>query len=766
MTERTPLISSLDRVLGHTRKGWPVFPVHTEDENGCSCRRADCDRPGKHPRTEHGLKDASTNEDQIRRWDAEWPGCNWAFVTGPDSQVFVLDPDGPDGKSSLDALAKEHGDAVWLDTLQTKTPHGGHLYFQYPADLEARGLEIANSVKKLAPGIDVRGKNGYVLLPPSRLRDGAYQWSNGGSNTPILTPPDWLLKKVARPISAPRVTENRKNGTEPSTNAGIVAGFRNATLASLAGSMRRRGAAPESIESALQTENAVHCDPPLSTDEVSKIAVSVSRYPAESDDPWPDPLPIAWQPVEPFNLNYLPESLRPIVADVSERTQTPPDFAAAAQLVTLAGAVNRRARVHPRQSDLTWELPPNLWGGIVAEPGQLKTPLVNAITGPLTEIEKGWRAENELEKVRFELRSAQVEIEQKIWAQNYKQSRDSEIPRPELPASPVQKRLIVAEITSEKLHELLIQNPAGLFMVRDELVGWISVLDKVGRESDRGFFLTSWSGNEPFSIDRIGRGSLHVPHVCLSLLGNIQPTRLQHYMSESLTDTNNDGLFQRLQILVCPDVSADWTLVDRVPDANALAIVQRVFSHLAGLPCEPPVRLRFQAQAQVFFNSWLGDLERELRKPDDLAPALVTHLAKYRGLLPRLAALFELTDRAARGPVAAQTLEISLEHARQAASVCHYLRSHAQRIYGGLVSPDMAAAKVLTAKLQHGHLTGPFSTRTIYRKCWAGMNTPVSARRVLELLASFGWVRSIPSEENVDGRPAELWAVNPKAVTK
>ena len=63
-------------------------------------------------------------------------------------------------------------------------------------------------------------------------------------------------------------------------------------------------------------------------------------------------------------------------------------------------------------------------------------------------------------------------------------------------------------------------------------------------------------------------------------------------------------------------------------------------------------------------------------------------------------------------------------------------------------------------------MVGPFSTRTLYRKCWTGMNTPKAAHRVLELLAAFGWVRSVASDEIVDGRPAELWAVNPKAVSQ
>lgn len=62
----------------------------------------------------------------------------------------------------------------------------------------------------------------------------------------------------------------------------IVEGSRNSRLASLAGSMRRRGQSAESIEAALLVENSTRCDPPLSDSEVSKIARSISRYPPTS----------------------------------------------------------------------------------------------------------------------------------------------------------------------------------------------------------------------------------------------------------------------------------------------------------------------------------------------------------------------------------------------------------------------------------------------------------------------------------------------------
>jgi len=58
----------------------------------------------------------------------------------------------------------------------------------------------------------------------------------------------------------------------------IREGQRNATLASLAGSMRRKGFGEAAINAALLAENAERCRPQLSESEVAQIARSIGRY--------------------------------------------------------------------------------------------------------------------------------------------------------------------------------------------------------------------------------------------------------------------------------------------------------------------------------------------------------------------------------------------------------------------------------------------------------------------------------------------------------
>jgi hypothetical protein len=71
------------------------------------------------------------------------------------------------------------------------------------------------------------------------------------------------------------------NGTVETADI-ITEGNRNVTLTSLAGTMRRPGMSADEIETALQAVNERRCCPPLSTEEVRSIAISVSRYAPES----------------------------------------------------------------------------------------------------------------------------------------------------------------------------------------------------------------------------------------------------------------------------------------------------------------------------------------------------------------------------------------------------------------------------------------------------------------------------------------------------
>lgn len=472
-------------------------------------------------------------------------------------------------------------------------------------------------------------------------------------------------------------------------------------------------------------------------------------------------------PVPAFDPVALPEAFREHVIDIQERMQVPIDLPAVSSMAALSGAVNRRALIQPKRADPNWIVTPNIWGALITPPGWLKTNVISTFTRELSRIEVDWRRDYEMEMGAYAAWEREHKLKEQAWGEMYKVTykgakgkgqETNELPvYPEKKKTkPILRRLIANDPTIEALHQILSENPAGILLLRDELPGWLATLDRPGREGERQFFLESWNGDKPYVVDRVGRGSIFVENLCLSIFGGIQPGRLRQYLVDAIKDgPANDGLFQRFQLIVWPDFPKTWTLVDRPADQQAAERAAIVYETLAEFPADKPCQFRFADDSQELFYAWWSDLERKIRT-GDLHPALVAHLSKYRSLMPPLALLFELADIES-----SDMKTISLSHARQAAAWCDYLEAHAHRIYGCLVSPELHAARILADKIKAGKLPNEFSTRDVYLKNWSSLSTPDEVRAALKVLEDCGWVRPATGKKQ-GGRPPERWESNPR----
>src|SRR5262252_2621727 len=264
----------LTAALQYAALGLSVVPVHSINGDGwCSCRDGkSCASPGKHPRTQNGIRDAT----EIERFWSKWPDANIGIATGPASGIAVIDIDPRnDGLETFENLEADLGRLP-------KTPmawtggDGAHLIFNLPAVAVRKGA---------GPGVDVLGDGCMMVAPPSRhVSGGRYSWEEG------LSPDD------IRPADLPRKWLERLGGGKAtpavpiaSSAGAIPQGQRNSHLTRVAGGLRRSGLSQTAITVALKAENVATCNPPLDEAEVEKIAASVARYPlpapAKGEDP-------------------------------------------------------------------------------------------------------------------------------------------------------------------------------------------------------------------------------------------------------------------------------------------------------------------------------------------------------------------------------------------------------------------------------------------------------------------------------------------------
>lgn len=236
----------LAHALRYAAMGWPVLPLFGKDPT----------------KGNHGYKDATTDESQIRRWFQN----NRSYNVGIHCCKFwVLDIDPPKGgDESLEELESKYGK---LDTLTQITGSGGRHYLFANPD-----FEVPLSASKIAPGIDVRGGTGYIVAAPSIHPDTGkpYFWDGMEEfeQQAINPAPQWLLDKLR---------ENRP--TQPTVIPDKIGkGYRHKALVSLAGSLRARGCGAEEILAAIRVTNSLRCDPPYDDKHLQQIATSVEKY--------------------------------------------------------------------------------------------------------------------------------------------------------------------------------------------------------------------------------------------------------------------------------------------------------------------------------------------------------------------------------------------------------------------------------------------------------------------------------------------------------
>jgi hypothetical protein len=281
-------MTALTSALAFARHGHAVFPVNWpivhQGRMRCSCgsdsRGRPCTSPAKHPYGKlapNGLRSASAESWQIKLWWQHVPQANLGVTT---DRLVVIDVDPRHaGDESFAALEREHGQMPL--TWRALTGGGGeHVIFACPD-----GVEIANVAAEqmenppLGKGIDIRGRGGYIVAPPSLHISGrAYAWSvdHHPADVPLAPAPDWLITRLTAR------TTNGGKGHDPAQwaarKAGTVSQYRDMAIAEIAGKLLRAiSLDPRFVATLVHDWNVCHCDPPLPEQQVQDIFNRICR---------------------------------------------------------------------------------------------------------------------------------------------------------------------------------------------------------------------------------------------------------------------------------------------------------------------------------------------------------------------------------------------------------------------------------------------------------------------------------------------------------
>jgi hypothetical protein len=496
------------------------------------------------------------------------------------------------------------------------------------------------------------------------------------------------------------------------------------------------------------------------------------RHQSSAKEPWSDPLPlpIGLPAVVAFDYELLPTSLHGWIEDISQRMQCPPDYCAATAIIVAGALIGRKVAIRPKKHD-DWQVVPNLFGANVGRPSLMKSPAMREVMKPLDRLEID--AKEEYAKAMAEneasafLADAKKKVGKAALQKAVKEGVDTQSLAEELAkggdAPPARRRYRMNDTTVEKLGIVLSENPNGVLIFADELISLLRTMDREGHEGDRGFYLCAWSGDSRYTYDRVGRGTLDIEAAIVSIVGSIQPGVIADYLRAAVAGgRGDDGLLQRFQITVWPDSPATWQNIDRYPDAEAKGHAYKALQKLAELsPGDVQAErdkfdrdalpfLRFDPDAQQLFDDWRHKWENRLREGAE-HPAIESHLAKYRSLIPSIALILHLLDGGI-GPVTATA-------ASKAITWGQYLESHARRLYAAVTEAPAIAARLLATRIKKGDVADLFAARDVYRMGWSGLDRE-QTESAIDVLASLNWIEE--RTEPTPGRTKTRYAINPK----
>ena len=630
----------------YAARGWRVVPLHEVLPDGsCSCGKSHENRGtiGKHPRTARGLTDATTDPRQVGQLWGAHPSANVAIATGLASGVWVLGPDGEQGRVDLAALVALNGPLP--RTLRAKSGSGGeHYYFRWPAD----GLPLTNRTNHRGTKIDARGEGGYAVAPPSRNANGSYEWAD---DCEPADAPAWLLEWVRgidkRPVAVapptgrpePRVGDAPRAGRPDARERARMwlaserfgerraidgQGGSNATMSTARGVVWGFDLGAEMGYDLLDAEFNLKCDPPWNDRDLRHKCEDADAGPGPDGKPrghllraervapnWPtcptpggppaDPAPPPAAFV-PFPVDALPEPAAGFVAAAAAAIGCDPTYVALPLLTAFAAAVGNSRRLEVKPG---WLAPPVLWTAVVGESGTAKTPAFQLALKPARERQRRALAAGAEAERAYESRHAQWERDAATW----KRGKGSGDP-PVKPVPPAAVRLIASDATVEALAPMLCENPRGMLVACDELSGWFSGFDRYagGGKSKGGGDAAKWLSmynGEEVTVDRKTGvpKTIHVPRAAVCVTGGVQPGILKRCLS---AEHRESGLAARLLVANPPRSVKRWT--EDVIDPAAERGVQRVYDRLheldmlTGYDGEPvPGVVRMDADAKAAF---------------------------------------------------------------------------------------------------------------------------------------------------------------------
>jgi hypothetical protein len=470
-------------------------------------------------------------------------------------------------------------------------------------------------------------------------------------------------------------------------------------------------------------------------------------------EPWGLIVPLASvEKAAPFPLDVLPPHLVDFVDCVATALACPQDYVGVPLLALASGALGARRALEIKPG---WLERPSIYAAVIGHPGSAKSPALKVVAAPVYA---------EQNRLKAEWDRNMEDYEQKLDAyEKAKKSSDGE--PPEKPKKPALQRLYASDTTVEALAPILLANPQGITIIRDELTAWVASMNQYrsGRGADRQFFLAAWAG-EPLCVDRKGGGGapVIVPHPLLSVIGCLPPDLVGQFRDQR---NLSDGFLDRM-LFSYPDPGPAEGHNDYCILPESAAVWRDALTYLWRLNMEKnddgtlrPRYVRLTAEGKEEWKRFCTYHAQEMndeRFPDHL----LGPWSKLKGYGARLALVVHFLRVALKD---SSDEDVDGESVIRAVHLVDYFKSHARKVYATMdLDPCAAKAKkvlkwVARKRLDH------FTKRDAHNALQGTFKTVDDLEAPLGLLGRHGYIRVRPAPEHPGPgqKPSPTFEVHP-----
>ncbi len=489
--------------------------------------------------------------------------------------------------------------------------------------------------------------------------------------------------------------------------------------------------------------------------------------------PFPKSSDPAFQPLNLWPVLHMPDAppdfpahfLGPVwsnwVIGQAEAAGAPISYVGLALLVA-AAALNGNAR---RVTHGTWSEPSILWAMMVGDPSTGKTPALRPIQAIMSAFDRDISAGFPAIVAEHTEREAAANIVKEEWEKAVRKAVREGNPAPPMPKSatapdvPVCPAVVVKDVTPEKLGYLSNASPKGLLMLRDEIAGWLGNMNRFSGGGERQMWLEAYNGDAG-KIDRVKlNSSIHIDHFSVSILGGIQPDRL----NTILRDDPDDGLTARF-LFAFPDPIPPKRAAIYVPEFDPIASMRMLYSLRLALVDDAlvPQELPLSEAAADRFEQWRQDHHDDTKLAQGMA---IGSWGKMPGQLLRLALVLELLNWTSC-PAYPEPSTVSLGSVSGAIQLIEtFFKPMAKRVLGSAGgSNKMYAAKLLAAYIVE-HRPTVLDTRPVMNRkdCPTFLRKPENMDPACAELVDAGWLRPVTARAGgTKGKLPKAFEVSPE----